>query len=186
MSHIYLSIAPPSTMANNDHWIYPYSSQHQSYFVAFMSWFHGGVECPRDERFTKDEVLEIQPEDVCRWFRDEAHGDPEPNHEPTTLLLRSSTLEQRKKAISHYMPAKHPHVNGAGNPTRHSSVNNIISKVKRLECRGLGVDSQAKRPLREPEFRKTMGKNACARVKEKFSRGRVVGAILEDYEMRLS
>ena len=40
--------------------------------------------------------------------------------------------------------------------------------------------------VEKPDIRKTMGDTARRRVKQKFSRARVVGAILQDYESRLA
>jgi hypothetical protein len=47
-------------------------------------------------------------------------------------------------------------VQGKGNPTKSQAVNDMIEQVKKFEVRGQGSPSNAKRPLRQNEFIKTL------------------------------
>ena len=125
----------------------------------FMSFFHGAEEYDNDTVFTKAQLLEIRPMDIKRYLCMKAYGDPDPNivggARPTEG--RSDSLYYAKKAISRYMPHRLANwVNGQGNPTKSSLVNDMIKQVKKFEVRGEGAPSNAKRPLKQVEFRKTI------------------------------
>ena len=73
-----------------------------------------------------------------------AYGDPFPA--PTaTADIRSSNVEQYKKAISYFMPNKdHQWRHGVGgNPTKSRAVNDLIVELKRQEVHGRGVRTRA-------------------------------------------
>ena len=130
---------------------------YQPHMVALMSFFHGCVDYPHDKTFTKEELLELTPLDIKRWMCDIVFGDPDPGPDDRPTHGRSSSLEQAKKAVSFFMPNKSMQwYDGRGNPTRSATVNDLMKEVKRFEVRGEGADSQAKRPLRQIEFRKTL------------------------------
>jgi hypothetical protein len=97
------------------------------------------------------ELLELTPEVIKRWLAQLAYGKEEyvvGNDMP--IHMRDSTLEQAKKAVSCFMPYNMPNwCNGQGNPTKHTSVANVINDVKKSEVRREGVASKAKRPLSE-------------------------------------
>ena len=144
---------------DNDGWVYPQSKQYQPYIVNFMEFFHGGVEYESNQEFTREQILEIQPLDVKRWLAMKAYNDPDydvtrgdrPTHQ------RCESLAMAKKALSFFMVYKSvPWCNGQGNPTRSGVVNDVLKEVRKFEVRGEGADSNAKRPLRQIEFRKTM------------------------------
>jgi hypothetical protein len=143
-----------------DGWTYPVGHIYQPVMVEFMSFFHGAVEYPEDATFTKEQLLEIQPIDVKRYLCWKAYDDPDPNIDngarPTNG--RSDSLYYAKKALSKYMPYKNANwVNGQGNPTKSVLVNEMIKQVKKkFEVRGEGSASNAKRPLKQNEFRKTL------------------------------
>jgi hypothetical protein len=107
--------------------------------------------------FTKEDLLEVTPEVVRQWMNDVCFGDPFPA-EGAKPLCRSTNLAYLKKAVSFYMPNKRPHwMEGlGGNPTKSSQVNDLIAHVEKLEVRGLGVPSQAKRALRQAEYKWTV------------------------------
>ena len=145
---------------DDDGWRYPVKRAYQPYMVELMSWFHV-VQYEADKRFTREELLELTPLTIKRWFKDITYGDPEYNTDeverPENVYLRSSSLEMRKKAVSFFMPNKAaPWVNGQGNPTRSGQVNDVIRTLKKYEVRGVAVESQDKRPLTQPEFLKTL------------------------------
>ena len=127
--------------------------------VEFMSFLHGAEEYEDNKVFTREELLEIKPMDVKRFLCMKAYDDPDPNigggARPTNG--RSDSLYHAKKALSFFMPNKAAAwCNGQGNPTKSSLVNDMIKEVKKFEVRGEGSPSNAKRPLREAEFRKTL------------------------------
>ena len=146
-------------MAESDGWTYPNNSTYQPYMVEFMSFLHGAEEYEDNKVFTREELLEIKPMDVKRFLCMKAYDDPDPNigggARPTNG--RSDSLYHAKKALSFFMPNKAAAwCNGQGNPTKSSLVNDMIKEVKKFEVRGEGSPSNAKRPLREAEFRKTL------------------------------
>ena len=126
-----------------------------------MEFVHGNsAEYGRDTVFTRAQLLAVKPNDIKRFMGLLAYDDPDYIIEPPAshrpIHCRSSNLEGYKKAISHYMPHRTvPWVNNQGNPTRSTPVNDIINEVKKFEVRGEGCPPNAKRPLRENEFRKS-------------------------------
>lgn len=143
-----------------DDWRMPFKRAYHATLVHFMEFFHGGVEYDsRREQFTQGQLLEITPNDLKRFFGMIAYGDPDYDIEKgdRPVYARSSCIEQYKKAISFYMPNRiATWCNGQGNPTKSAEVNDLIKEMKKFEVRGEGKDSNAKRPLRENEFRKTL------------------------------
>jgi len=160
---------PP--VLDDDGWVYPESRVYQPYIVSMMSHYHG-VEYESTQIFTKEHLLEVTPLEIKRWLCDRAFGDPDINEDSRPINCRSSTLEMCKKAVSFFMPYKNvPWCAGQGNPTRSGIVNDVIKLVKRYEVRGEGRDSEAKRPLRQIEFRKSqqlLKAEASANHKWKF------------------
>jgi hypothetical protein len=83
--------------------------------------------------------------------------DPGPN---TTIrpLVCANTLAFWKKAISfHMLPDRlHGWRTGSndGNPTKLVEVNDFIKRVKKLEAKKQGAESQTCRPMLETEFRR--------------------------------
>lgn len=138
----------------------PYKKEYHATLVHFMEFFHGGVIYDaKRETFTRDQLLEIQPNDLKRYFGMLAYGDPDydinKGHRP--VHARSSCISQYKKAISYYMPNRvATWCNGQGNPTKSAECNDIIKEIKKFEVRGEGCPPNDKRPLRENEFRKTI------------------------------
>lgn len=147
-------------MNDNDHhdgWVFPTDKPcYQPYIVGLMG-HHLGQIFPRNQTFTRQQLLTLTPLAVRKWMCNAAFGkdDIAANDRPTHG--RSSSLAMMKKCVSHYMPNKGPSwCNGQGNPTKSEAVNSLIRLVKKFEVRGEGKDSQAKRPLRQDEFLKTL------------------------------
>ena len=73
----------------------------------FMS-FLDGVEYENADipgKFTTEKLASIKPEDILKWMNKLVYGNENPsdNHDMSPLI-RSSTVEQWKKGISHWMP----------------------------------------------------------------------------------
>ena len=140
----------------------PYKKVYHSYVCRLMEFQYGfGVTFNHESVFTRQELLDISPTDIKRFFGLMCYNDPDynihppSNHRPTHC--RSTTLETAKKAISYYMPHRTvPWCNNQGNPTRSGPVNDIIKEVKKFEVRGEGCPSHAKRAVRPNEFRKSL------------------------------
>jgi hypothetical protein len=139
-------------------WTMPLNFAYQPYLCRLMEFFHETqIPYPNDRSFTKAELLELTPQVICRWFSKMAYGkEVYVVGVDKPVCARHTTLQQAKKGISFFMPNNLPSwCNGQGNPTKDASVLGVISDVKKSECRREGVPSNAKRPLRELEFRKT-------------------------------
>lgn len=128
--------------------------RYKAILVEFMS-FHDGCNYSADATFTKEALLKISPEDVCRWMNYRAFGEPDPGEDAKPVQARASTLEYAKKAISCFMPrltVPWDPIRKEGNPTRSEVVNKVIKSVKRFEVRREGVKSAARRPIEFEEF----------------------------------
>lgn len=114
------------------------------------------VEYPANAEFDADRLMELTPEDICKWMSFTTYGDPNPGPDARPLYARSNTLKYAKKAISFFMPEKNLKWSirrQEGNPTKSQQVNDLIATVVQQECRQQGVPSQACRDLTEGEFR---------------------------------
>lgn len=143
----------------DDGWEYKIKDDYQPYMVDLMEFFHGGIDYPKNARFTREELLELGPLNIKRWLVNKAFGDPDASIEQgdQPLFARSSTMEFAKKAVSYYMPNRLPKwVNGEGNPTKSSLVTDLLVQVKKSEVRGEGVVDQSMRAVSEQEFRMTI------------------------------
>lgn len=143
----------------DDGWEYPTNATYQPYMVDLMNFFHGGMDYPSNQKFTREELLELGPLDIKRWLLNKAYGDPDVilNDDSDPPQIRSSTLEFAKKSISFFMPNRLLQwANGVGNPTKSSAVNILLRDVKVLEVRGLGVADRSMRAINEREFRMTI------------------------------
>ena len=120
-----------------------------------------GFVYPKNISFETEHILTLTPEDIVSYFNLKVFGTTEPDQDCTPKLGRSSSLLYYKKAISYFMPNKLLGWNVAtssGNPTKSVLVNNLINKVKKMEVRKQGKDSQARRPLTIDEFKYTVRK----------------------------
>ncbi|KAJ8550596.1 hypothetical protein ON010_g10473 [Phytophthora cinnamomi] len=128
--------------------------RYKAILAEFMS-FHDGCNYTTNASFTREDLLNISPEDVCRWINYSAFGEPDPSDDAKPVRARSSTLEYAKKAISCFTPrltVPWDPIRKEGNPTRSESVNKVIKSVKRFEVRREGVKSAARRPIEFEEF----------------------------------
>ncbi|KAG1689228.1 hypothetical protein DVH05_002722 [Phytophthora capsici] len=128
--------------------------RYQAILVEFMS-FINAQKYASDATFTREVLLKITPEDVCKWVNYRAFGEAYPSEGAKPVCARSSTLAYAKKAISSFMPrvaVPWDPVRKEGNPTRSELVNKVIKTVKRFEVRRQGVQSAARRPIEYDEF----------------------------------
>jgi hypothetical protein len=149
-----------TTMADDDEgWQYPVGHIYQPVMVEFMNFFHGGEDYPEGQVFTKENLLEIRPNDIKRFLTMKAYNDPDadPSTGARPTHARSDSLYYDKKALSFFMPSKNTAwVQGKGDPTKNQAVNDMIKQVKKIEVRGRGSPSNAKRPLRQNELIKPL------------------------------
>jgi hypothetical protein len=128
--------------------------QYRSLFIQFMN-FKDGITYERDHPFSVAELSTITSTEIARWMYNKAYGTPNPSPTDNPTECRASTLEQGKKAISHYLPNRHMQWNQlttSGNPTKSPEVNEVISRVKTKEVRNQGKASQAREPFTEAEY----------------------------------
>ena len=115
-------------MADEDGWMYPIGHIYQPVMVEFMSFFHGAEEYEPDTIFTKQQLLEIRPNDIKRFLCMKAYNDPDPDTSRGARPVhgRSDSLYYDKKALSYFMPYRNAAwVQGRGNPTKSQAVNDM-------------------------------------------------------------
>ena len=123
----------------------------------FLSW-RDQVEYEKEQRFTNEFLFKITGEEFGDFMEELAYDDIQEGCNADDLhspKARSNTIEYNKKAVSWYMPNRLQAWNSDaqnGNPTRSVQVNDIIKDLKKQECRGTGVASQATRPIEECEW----------------------------------
>jgi hypothetical protein len=132
---------------------------YKPYLCKLMAFRNSAPDYPISMVWTQDELLEITPDEIARWFKLLAYGTatPSPTEHPT--FYRSSNLEQAKKSISFFMPNKHMSWDvrsSSGNPSKSVTVNDTVATVRKLECRKQGRPSCSKRDMERAEYRKTM------------------------------
>ena len=117
-----------------------------------------GQDYGAEREYTDDEKRQVTPEEMVRRLNLRTFGGPDPGpDESIRPLVRANTLAFWKKAISFHMPDRlHGWRSGSndGNPTKSAEVNDFIKRVKKLEARKQGADSQTRRPMLEVEFRR--------------------------------
>ena len=122
---------------------------------ALLSYLDGFVYTPNHE-ITLDRLQQLTPDDVVKYFNFRAYGTGQPTERDRPMNTRSNTLYYWKKALSGCLPNRHipwNEISKVGNPTKSIQVNQMIKKVAKFEVRKQGKKSQARRPLKEHEFR---------------------------------
>jgi hypothetical protein len=113
----------------------------------------------RTIEWSQEQLLEITPDDIARYFKKLAYGTPMPCPNGIPTHCRSTNLDQNKKASSFYMPnniSPWDVHSGSGNPTKSVPVNGVVNTVHKMECRKQGCPSCAKWDMKREEYRKTM------------------------------
>ncbi len=88
-------------MVDDEDWVYPNSTMYQPYMVQFMTWFHAW-DYSKNQRFTKEDLLEIRPSDLKRWMADKAYGDPEYNVDSGDHQSKFVDAGRSKGAVSFF------------------------------------------------------------------------------------
>ena len=97
----------------------------------------------------------IKPDDIVNWFNHLAYGKENPAENEKPQFARANTLYSNKKKLSYYMINRSPHWNHeaqTGNPTKDKSVNDLLKKIKKFECRGTGKQSLSSQAFNRPEM----------------------------------
>ena len=84
-----------------------HNNAYHRYLVDFMG-FRDGVTYTRDTEFDEATLVLVVPEDILMWMRQRTFGMTTipAAEDKVDFLIRSSTLEVMKKAISWYMPER--------------------------------------------------------------------------------
>ena len=133
------------------------SKTYRKSLACFMG-FRDGTTYPPEHEFSADTLSTIAPEEIAAWFRLLAYGTPTPSPTDKPTLCRERTLENHKKKLSFFMPAKGPWDEGSrrGNPTKSNTVRAIIKALKKAQVCGEGAPSQATRAFTVEEFRQLL------------------------------
>jgi hypothetical protein len=109
--------------------------KYKPHLVSLMNFRDGTMSYTIDTVF--DPVTQlgtITPEEIVRWMKFKAYGDPDAPSTANPIKARANSLMQYKKAISYFMPNKLIKWNVLanppfGNPTQSAAVNSLIKQV---------------------------------------------------------
>lgn len=154
---VYVPAVAAAAYATGDGYTMPQHEKYEHYLCAFMAFIHQrDVRYPKGTTFTRDQLLEIQPQHIYDWLGWKAFQKKPFSIEngDRPIHARASHLDQLKKGISYFMPHNSPHwIDGrGGNPTKHNMHRKLIEAVKLCEVRKEGSESKVKRALTMPEF----------------------------------
>ena len=109
---------------------------YRPYLVAYMS-FLNNHRFEKHHVFTKQDLMAATAESVARWMRVKAFGYDVQVFDKNTpkAIIRSSTIEMCKKAVSWYMPYRNVDWNDTptSNPTKSTVVNDLINYLKKMK-----------------------------------------------------
>jgi hypothetical protein len=123
-------------------------TKYRGVLARFFSFLHG-VEYNREHQFTEDELNAVSHADVINYFKFKCFGTPNPNYNNRALVCacRVETIEYWKRSISYFYRAA-----GLENKTQCPLMNEFVGRIKKMEVRGKGQVSNARRPLQHREF----------------------------------
>lgn len=103
----------------------------------FMSYHHNRkVLYPPSHTFTRDELLEVTPDAICKWMTVKLYETETPAERALPTYGSYHTLENYKKAISYFMPQKdggrYDPDSHTGNPTRSTQVKDLIKRIRSI------------------------------------------------------
>eukprot|EP00944_MAST-04C_sp_MAST-4C-sp1_P001285 g1285.t1 len=118
--------------------------------IDVVKYLHGIGSVVRTGKYDRSNRLvrllkNITPDHIVRWFNRLAFGTETPSENQKPTGCRANTLYSYKKELSYYMIETTPHWNHqsqSGNPTKDKSVNDLLKRIKKAECRGAGKDSR--------------------------------------------
>ena len=138
--------------------------------IDVVTYLHGIGAVVRTGRYDNSNRLvrllkTIKPDDIVGWFNYLAYGTETPTENQKPTGCRANTLYSHKKKLSYYMIETAPHWNHqaqTGNPTKDKSVNDLLKKIKKAECRGTGKDSRTSEAFSRAEFQSVVtGSRLC-------------------------
>jgi len=136
----------------------PLAEQYRPYVVKFFSWHHR-IQYPRTFSPPPAAYDGITPLIIVRYMKLLAYGTETPGPDDHPTQRRSSGLSFLKKALSYFWPDNTSPWNSqaqCGNPTMSKEVNKLLEMVKKSEVRKQGKESNAKRDMKRPEFKKML------------------------------
>lgn len=132
----------PTAYDVTDTYSMPRNPDYEPYLRHLMSFAHHRTDIyPKGATFTKEQLLELQPQHIRDWLSKKAFGKVDWSYEngERPVHQRSSSMQFAKKAVSYFMPNKTPHwCNGQGNPTKSDIVNKLINATP-FDCSLEGV-----------------------------------------------
>ena len=108
--------------------------QCKPHLVSLMKFLDGVTTCDHSSSFTREQLLEITPEDIVRKFNKDVFGveEPPPNHN-ITPKRRCQTIKAVKWALSCHMPNKMIVWNEetwSANPTRSGPIKDLMQLLR--------------------------------------------------------
>lgn len=143
-----------------------------------------GVDYNKDVVFSVERLSTVTLEEIVAYFNYRAYGTATLSENDNPTLTRSTSLYYWKKAISYHMPNKHipwNELSKMGNPTKSVQVNEMIQAVVKKEVRKLGKKSQARRPLKEHEFRDLI--NRLRQTEDIYSKYMILALLCFQFHM---
>jgi len=128
--------------------------KYEGVFIKFMNYFHS-AEYELGDSFTRDELLEIKPENIYNFMCLTAFGKTVVDCDDNPTGCRKDTLVYHKKALSYFMPDKNlewSECRSEGNPTRAVIVNKLLEFVAKKQAKKLGKDPQSVRAMTLKDF----------------------------------
>lgn len=124
--------------------------ENPSYHAVLVRLFtYKGIHYDRGHEFSEDDLRRLTEEDVLNYFKHRCYGTTNPNYGDRNLrlLFRVQTVEYWKKSISKFYSDTR-----LTNISQGVSVTKFLRIAKRLEVRGKGQVSTARRPFHHQEF----------------------------------
>jgi hypothetical protein len=123
-------------------------TKYRSVLARFFTFFDG-INYHRDHEFSVEDLNRVTHADVLNFFKFKCFGTPEPNYGDRNLVCacRVETIEYWKKSISYFYRRA-----GLENKTQCEQITEFMARIKKMEVRGKGQRSVARRSLKHGEF----------------------------------
>ena len=116
------------------------SERYEQEMANFMTWRNKPKKrYKKTERFSKEELQQLKPQEIVRYFKLKAYGREDAKDNDRPLHGRANSITQYKKCIFHFHPDDRdwyviPDTNkGIGNPTKEKSVRKLIRILRMME-----------------------------------------------------